>query len=93
MSWYVLTPAPLYLPLISLLPLKASTAVIVANLAVLVPWTMRAFGHHEESEAPRSDRTPNSDGQGPAKDLTTLRFKHHTGPFVVNVHFPLRLAT
>ncbi|KAI0711363.1 hypothetical protein C8Q76DRAFT_769277 [Earliella scabrosa] len=62
----------------------ASTAVIVANLAVLVPWTMRAFGHHEESEAPRSDRTPNSDGQGPAKDLTTLRFKHHTGPFVLH---------
>ncbi|KAI0371241.1 hypothetical protein BV20DRAFT_193037 [Pilatotrama ljubarskyi] len=54
----------------------ASTALMVCNLAVLVPWLMRAFGHREDSEG--GDPTPGtSSSAAPAKDLTTLRFNHH----------------
>ncbi|KAI0746976.1 hypothetical protein C8Q80DRAFT_810997 [Daedaleopsis nitida] len=63
----------------------ASTAVIVANLAVLVTWAMRAFGHRGESEFHGSDRPPGHSGsQAPAKDLSTLRFNHHNSPIVLH---------
>ncbi|PIL27671.1 hypothetical protein GSI_10823 [Ganoderma sinense ZZ0214-1] len=62
----------------------ASTAMIVANLAVLVIWFMHLVGHHEESQV-SPDLTAGMEGtdQTPPKDLSTLRFNHDTGPIVL----------
>ncbi|KAI1798037.1 hypothetical protein LXA43DRAFT_876302 [Ganoderma leucocontextum] len=62
----------------------ASTAMIVANLAVLVIWFMRVLGHREESEV-SPNRTAGMEGsdQTPPKDLSILRFNHDTGPIVL----------
>ncbi|KAI0777246.1 hypothetical protein BD413DRAFT_467318 [Trametes elegans] len=65
--------------------IEASTALMVCNLAVLVPWMMRALGHRtEDSEgAPATPGT--SSGATPAKDLTSLRFHHNlTAPIVLH---------
>ncbi|RPD65695.1 hypothetical protein L226DRAFT_543154 [Lentinus tigrinus ALCF2SS1-7] len=63
----------------------ASTAMIVCNLAVLVTWLMRALGHRDDSEFSPSGRTPGHSGsQATPKDLTTLRFNHHTNPIVLH---------
>lgn len=56
--------------------------MIVANLAVLVIWFMRILGHREESEV-SPNRTSEGTGQTQAKDLSTLRFNHDTGPIVL----------
>ncbi|KAI0765341.1 hypothetical protein C8Q74DRAFT_1047074 [Fomes fomentarius] len=62
----------------------ASTAVIVANLAVLVTWALRLIGHRDESEFQPSDRTPGGSDRSPAKDLSTLRFQRKQGPIVLH---------
>ncbi|KAI0646490.1 hypothetical protein C8Q79DRAFT_909611, partial [Trametes meyenii] len=61
--------------------IEASTALMVCNLAVLVPWLSRAFGHRGESEGSPTPGT--STGASPAKDLTTLRF-YHPAPIVLH---------
>nr|VWO99627.1 PKS_ER domain-containing protein [Ganoderma boninense] len=62
----------------------ASTAMIVANLAVLVIWFMHLVGYREESQI-SPDRTSGMEGtdQTLPKDISTLRFNHDTGPIVL----------
>ncbi|KAI0634878.1 hypothetical protein C8Q77DRAFT_1055091 [Trametes polyzona] len=54
--------------------IEASTALIVCNLAVLLTWLMRAFGHREDSEAGPSTSRPSGGERG--KAFSTLRFFH-----------------
>ena len=78
-------PVCIYTPLFLDLSLQASTAMIVANLAVLVIWFMHLIGHREESQI-SPNRTAGGEGtdQTPPKDLSTLRFNHDTGPIILH---------
>ena len=72
-------PCPFLRPLV-----QASTALMVCNLAVLVTWFLRAAGLTSEIDERPSARTPSGHTASPGgKDLTTLRFNHHTGPIVL----------